>query len=217
MGQPKGRRDFESGQASHSAQELMIVGRVVAAQGLSGEVRVLPLSDFPERFTRSGGRWLRFGPNPPRPVDLIQGRSLPGKKGLYVVRFTGVNSRDAGEALVGAELLVRTSDRPRLEAGEFHLLDLVGLPVHCLSKNGLPEVTPIGTVTDLIHAGNDLLEIQTPRAERLDHASTNPDHPSSMAHNARRLLIPFVPQIVPVVNLQEGWIGITPPPGLLAL
>jgi 16S rRNA processing protein RimM len=30
-------------------------------------------------------------------------------------------------------------------------------------------------------------------------------------------LIPFVEPIVPVVNLAEGWIGITPPPGLLEL
>ena len=33
----------------------------------------------------------------------------------------------------------------------------------------------------------------------------------------RRILIPFVEAIVPVVELAEGWIGITPPPGLLDL
>jgi 16S rRNA processing protein RimM len=33
----------------------------------------------------------------------------------------------------------------------------------------------------------------------------------------RRVLIPFVEAIVPQVNLQEGWIGLTPPPGLLEL
>jgi len=31
------------------------------------------------------------------------------------------------------------------------------------------------------------------------------------------MLIPFVEAIVPQVNLQEGWIGLTPPPGLLEL
>jgi 16S rRNA processing protein RimM len=34
--------------------ELLVVGRLVSAQGLRGELRVLPLSDFPERFTRPG-------------------------------------------------------------------------------------------------------------------------------------------------------------------
>ena len=48
-------------------------------------------------------------------------------------------------------------------------------------------------------AGNDLLEVE------LDSGGQQP------------LLIPFVQAIVPSVHLEEGWIGITPPPGLLEL
>jgi 16S rRNA processing protein RimM len=55
-----------------------------------------------------------------------------------------------------------------------------------------------GKVTDLIHAGNDLLEV-------------------ALQADGRRLLIPFVEAIVPQVQLSEGWIGLTPPPGLLDL
>ena len=40
--------------------ELLVVGRLVAAQGLRGELRVLPLSDFAERFT-SGSCSKTFG------------------------------------------------------------------------------------------------------------------------------------------------------------
>ena len=52
-------------------------------------------------------------------------------------------------------------------------------------------------MTDLISGGNDLLEI------------TRPD--------GRKLLVPFVEAIVPDVHLQDGWILLTPPPGLLEL
>ncbi|EDY37536.1 16S rRNA processing protein RimM [Cyanobium sp. PCC 7001] len=169
---------------------LLVVGKVVAAQGLRGEVRVLPMSDFPERFTRPGRRWLQRRGAEPREVELLTGRQLPGKE-LFVLRLAGVESRDAAEALVGEELLVRSDDRPRLAKGEFHLLDLVGLEVRLLASG---EV--VGTVTDLIHAGNDLLAV---------------------AAGDRQLLIPFVAAIVPEVKLAEGWIGITPPPGLLEL
>lgn len=172
--------------------ELMEVGRLVAAQGLQGELRLLPLSDFPERFTRPGSRWLRSRQGEVRAVRLLSGRQLPGKE-LFVVRLQGCDSRDAAEALVGHHLLVDAADRPPLEPGEFHVLDLVGLEVRLL-----PEGTAIGTVTDLIHGGNDLLEI-----ERRD--------------TGRRLLIPFVEAIVPEVHPQDGWIGLTPPPGLLEL
>lgn len=170
----------------------MEVGRLVAAQGLRGELRVLPLSDFPERFTRPGPRWLRSRQGEVLAVQLLCGRQLPGKE-LFVVRLEGCDDRSAAEGLVGHHLLVDAADRPPLEPGEFHVLDLLGLEVRLL-----PEANAIGTVTDLIHGGNDLLEIE-------------------LTDTGRRLLIPFVEAIVPEVQPEQGWIGLTPPPGLLEL
>ena len=188
-------------------QELLVVGRVVAAQGLRGELRINPLSDFPERFTRPGKRWLR--PAPGRrgeaaiatAVELLSGRQLPGKE-LFVIRLEGVNDRSGAEALVGQELLVPAADRPKLARGEFHLLDLVGMEVRLMETpegQGTPAAGRcIGTVKDLIHAGNDLLEVE-------------------LTAGGAPLWIPFVKAIVPEVQLEAGWIGITPPPGLLEL
>lgn len=181
--------------AEELQEELLVVGRIVAAQGLQGELRVNPLSDFPERFTRPGRRWLSQRQGPAQDVQLLSGRQLPGKE-LFVIRLEGVGDRSAAEALVGRELLVPSSDRPRLKRGEFHLLDLVGLEVRLLQADGSPGTT-LGRLRDLLHAGNDLLEVERPAGAPL--------------------LIPFVTAIVPRVELAEGWIGITPPPGLLEL
>ncbi|MFM8935530.1 MAG: ribosome maturation factor RimM [Vulcanococcus sp.] len=181
--------------AEELQEELLVVGRIVAAQGLQGDLRVNPLSDFPERFTRPGRRWLSQRQGPAQDVQLLSGRQLPGKE-LFVIRLEGVGDRSAAEALVGRELLVPSSDRPRLKRGEFHLLDLVGLEVRLLQADGSPGST-LGRVRDLLHAGNDLLEVERPAGAPL--------------------LIPFVTAIVPRVELAEGWIGITPPPGLLEL
>jgi 16S rRNA processing protein RimM len=176
--------------------EWLMVGKVVAAQGLRGELRVVPRSDFPERFTAPGPRWLRLKQMEPRPVNLEAGRQLPGKE-LFVVRLAGIDSREAAEALVGQELLVRGDDRPELAEGEFHLSDLVGLQVR-MEADG----RSIGTVVDLLSAGNDLLEVEL-KAEGPGEGQ------------GRRVLVPFVEAIVPTVNLSEGWLGLTPPPGLL--
>ena len=176
--------------------ELLEVGRIVAAQGLRGELRVNPLSDFPERFTRPGPRWLRNRQGGLQSTHLLNGRPLPGRE-LFVIRLEGVNDRTAAEALVGQELLVPAADRPRLKPGEFHLLDLVGLAVHRLDETD-HRGELIGHVRDLLHAGNDLLEVEL-------HGS------------GRTLWIPFVQAIAPRVDLANGWIGITPPPGLLEL
>ncbi|MEN9766079.1 MAG: ribosome maturation factor RimM [Vulcanococcus sp.] len=173
-------------------QDLLVVGKIVAAQGLRGELRVNPLSDFPERFTKPGQRWLQLRQDAPRAVTLLGGRQLPGKE-LFVIRLEGIDNRTAAEACVGQSLLVPAGDRPKLAKGEFHLLDLVGLEVRLLESGAV-----IGKVQDLIHAGNDLLEVVLEGKEQ-------------------PLWIPFVEQIVPRVELAEGWIGITPPPGLLDL
>ncbi|MEY3768798.1 MAG: Ribosome maturation factor RimM, partial [Cyanobacteriota bacterium] len=72
--------------------------------------------------------------------------------------------------------------------------DLVGLEVRLLADGRV-----LGTVTDLIHGGNDLLEVALNEA------------------GGRTVLIPFVEAIVPTVALEEGWLGLTPPPGLLEI
>jgi 16S rRNA processing protein RimM len=191
-----------------AAEDLLLVGRVVAAQGLGGEVRVQPLSDFPERFTSPGRRWLRRRDEPARCCQLLSGRQLPGRE-LFVLRLAAIDNRTAAETLVGSDFLVAAGERPALAEGEFHLLDLVGLEVRLL-----PEGRPIGRVEDLIHAGQDLLEISlwsegpALRAE----GSIVSEH----GKRARRL-IPFVHAIVPEVHLADGWLGVTPPPGLLEL
>ena len=232
--------------ASGSAEDpgdLLEVGRLVSAQGLQGEVRLNPLSDFPERFTVPGQRWLQGRTGPAKAVTLLSGRQLPGRE-LYVLRLEGVNDRSSAEALVGHALLVPASDRPPLAEGEFHLLDLVGLEVRLLADGGV-----IGRVTDLLHAGNDLLEVElapdpSRAAEPIRAADPIVAPAPAMAEDSgpaprpgpnaaagqpaptpksagptkpRRILIPFVEPIVPEVHLAEGWLGITPPPGLLEI
>lgn len=211
------------------------IGRIVGAQGLRGEVRVYPNSDFPQRFLEPGTRWLRR-PNRTEvePVELVQGRFLEGK-GLYVVQFEQVTNRDQAEALRQSVLLVSASDRPPLEPGEFYVGDLVGLAVYLQGSD-----TQVGVVVDLYAAGNDLLEIQllpeiasTPASVSPDSqvipekmTAENPDQPTAPSRKSKRrakqaashpptVLIPFVEEIVPIVDLEAGRIEINPPTGLL--
>lgn len=193
VGDPGASAAAADGTAGDAGPELLVVGKIVAAQGLKGELRVNPLSDFPERFTRPGPRWLQGRTGPARSTTLLQGRNLPGKA-LFVIRLEGVTDREQAEALVGHALLVRSDDRPPLADGEFHLLDLVGLEVRLLDDGRV-----LGTVTDLIHGGNDLLEV------------------ALREEPTRTVLIPFVDAIVPTVDLAGGWLGLTPPPGLLEI
>ena len=202
-------------------REWIEVGKIVAAQGLYGELRVYPDSDFPERFLEPGTRWIqRSGQAQPEPMELIEGRFIPGK-GLYVIALEGIDNRTQAEALKQAKLLVPIGDRPQLEDGEFHVQDLVGLPVF---RQDTGE--ELGVVVNLIPAGNDLLEVKINETsvEKIEDEKTDRVVPNrkSKIRKARRkstksntILIPFVEAIVPVVDLEEGRIEITPPPGLI--
>ena len=57
----------------------LTIGRIVAPQGLRGEVRVNPSSDFPERFIKPGPRWLQAEEEEPLEMELKSGRQIPGK------------------------------------------------------------------------------------------------------------------------------------------
>ena len=47
----------------------MSIGEIVAPQGLKGDIRIKPSSDFPERFTQPGKRWLQKANELPTEID----------------------------------------------------------------------------------------------------------------------------------------------------
>lgn len=202
------------------ADSWLQIGKIVAPQGLTGELRIYPNSDFPERFEKPGQRFLkRPGETEPQPIKLLSGRYLSGKE-IYVVRLEGVENRDQAEALRDSLLLVPASDRPKLGKDEYHVRDLIDLEVF----NQLTGEA-VGVVVDVIPAGNDLLEVQL--HEQPEPPPEKPEAPvpnrTSKIRKLKRqtlnkpttVLIPFVKAIAPVVDLESRRIEITPPPGLL--
>ncbi|MFN6487875.1 MULTISPECIES: ribosome maturation factor RimM [unclassified Nostoc] len=198
------------------------IGKIVAPQGLSGELRVYPVSDFPERFEVPGKRWLLCsGDTEPQPIELLAGRYISNKN-LYVIKLAGVENCNQAETLRGCTLMVPASDRPQLGEDEYHVLDLIGLEVFMQASGEL-----VGTVVDIIPAGNDLLEVKLHPSFTTDKGQmTNTSAPFDFAQGKslstsdkkqKTVLIPFVEAIAPVVDLKSHRIEITPPPGLLEI
>ena len=169
----------------------MSIGEIVAPQGLKGDLRIKPSSDFSERFTEPGKRWIQKTDELPTEIKLIKGKLIPGKS-IYVLSIEGVSNRSSAEKIIGWSLVIPIDSRPNLNSDEYHYFDLIGLE----ARVG-PEKNVIGYVTDLIKGGNDLLEI-----ELLE---------------GKKVLVPFVKAIVPDIEIKEKWLRINPPPGLLEL
>jgi len=169
----------------------MSIGEIVAPQGLKGDIRINPFSDFPERFTKPGKRWIQKNNELPTEINLKKGTLIPGKS-IYVLSIEGVSDRRSAEEIIGWKLVIPVDSRPNLGKDEYHYFDLIGLE----ARKG-PDKTLIGFVTDLIKGGNDLLEIELVEG--------------------KKVLVPFVKEIIPEIKLKEKWLLINPPPGLLEL
>ena len=172
----------------------LTVGLITSPQGINGEIKVKSLSDFEERFTKPGKRWIQKEHEIPKELELTSGFKKPGKD-FFIVRFREITERNQAENLRGYRLLVKVDSIPQLNENEFHLTELVNLQVKILEKN---QFNIIGKIINLENEKNNLLVIQ-------------------LLKNNKKVLIPFVKEIVPIVDIKNKFIIITPPPGLLEL
>ena len=174
--------------------EWLVVGIITSSHGIKGELKVKSLSDFSERFTKPGKRWLRIDKEEPILYNLISGYKKPGKD-LFIISLDKIQDKDSAERLKKYKLLVESNNIPKLKQGEFHLNQLVNLKVKIQRDN---QVEIIGEVVDLINESNNLLEIK-------------------IYENNKKVLIPFVKEIIPIIDLEKNFILINPPKGLLEL
>ena len=173
--------------------EWLIVGLITSPHGINGKVKVKSLSDFEERFTKPGKRWIQKEKNNPEELELISGFKQPGKES-FIVSFKEIKNRSQAENLKGYKILVQSGDMPQLEKEEFHLIQLVNLNVKSLENK---QLRVIGKVVNLENEKNNLLVIKL--------------------LNNKEVLIPFVKEIVPVVDIKNNFLIIEPPIGLLEL
>ena len=174
--------------------EWLVVGLITSCHGIHGQVKVKSLSDFEERFLQPGMRWLQKDNEPPSQIELTSGYKQPGKE-TFIIKFQGINTRNHAEQMKKCKILVRTETLPKLKKEEFHLMELINLEVKTLENDKLKI---IGKVINLENEKNNLLVIE-------------------LFKNHKQVLIPFVKEIVPLVDVKNNFLIINPPNGLLEL
>ncbi len=175
-------------------KEWLTVGLITSCHGINGQVKVKSLSDFEERFLKPGIRWLQQESEPPSKIELESGFKQPGKE-IFIVKFQGINTRNRAEQLKKFKILVKAETLPKLKKEEFHLLELVNLEVKTFEDD---ELKKIGKVINLENEKNNLLVIE-------------------LFQNQKKVLVPFVKEIVPLIDIKNNFLIINPPNGLLEL
>ena len=171
--------------------ELLVVGRIGRAHGIRGDVNVEVRTDAPElRF--APGAVLRTDPESAGPLTVETARMHSGR---LIVRFAGVSDRTGAEALRQVFLVIDADDSgPAGEPDEDVWWDHELLELEARTSTG----QLLGHVADVLHTpAGELLSIRRP--------------------DGAELLVPFVSEMVPVVDVPAGRVVVDPPAGLLEL
>jgi 16S rRNA processing protein RimM len=171
-----------------------VVGRVVKAHGVTGELVVEVRTDDPDarfapgtalraKHSRRGGAERGY---------VVAGAREHGSR--LLVRLAGVDDRDSADALRGNVFVVDSEDLPPIdEADTYYDHQLEGLHVRTTAGHEL------GVIAEVLHTGaGELLAVKR-------------------SDDGAELLVPFVSAIVTSVSLQDSIVEIDPPEGLLDL
>lgn len=127
----------------------ILLGAIIGAHGLKGEVKVKTFTEAPERLGTYGPLYLKDG----RALTVISVFGV--KAGQAVLRLAEVTTREGAEALKGAELFVPRAALPATDAGEFYHADLLGLRAEDVEGRVLGAVHAVHN-----YGAGDVIEIQ---------------------------------------------------------
>ncbi len=159
------------------SQRLVLMGAILGAHGIKGEVKVKSFAARPAAVADYGPL---LDPKRKRSLDLAIVGAGDAAKGIVIARIAGIADRNAAEALKGVELFV---ERERLPAPtdpeEYYLADLIGLAAFDAKGARLGEIVSV----DNYGAGDLLLAVPA---------------------DGEGFVVPFTKAFVPVVDVAGG-------------
>lgn len=164
------------------SQKYLEVGKIVNTQGLRGEVKITPWTDYPEVFEELDKLYLDDGTS-------FKIKSVKYHKSSVIVKLSGVDDVNAAERLKNKTLYVPREDMDVLSDDTYYVVDLIGLEV-------FEGENFIGKLTEVISTGSNDVYVVKKEGEK-------------------DILIPALKEVVLDVNINEGFMKVKIPEGLL--
>lgn len=175
--------------AKHQTPPYLIVGEVLRPHGIRGELRMRVLTDYPERISKL--KYVYLGQDPQSsPVSRYTVQHMRMHKTYGLLKLKDIDDRDQADLLRELLVMVSIDDAIPLEDDEVYLYQLIGLTVHTST------MTEFGVITDVLETGaNDVYVVQS--------------------DCYGEVLIPIIDGVVLETNLEEGFLRVQLPDGLL--
>lgn len=171
--------------------DFFAVGKIVGFHGLAGEVKVNVHSNA-DLLSDIENVIARHDKMPELSLNIA---SLRIKGNQLLLRFEKYADRTSVEPLLNYQLFVDRQQLRDLTEDEWWLSDLVGLPVFTTDGRA------VGTISSVIDGATATLEIK--------------DEKDLGQNETKSILIPFVKDLVPSVNIKDKRIEVVDLPGLL--
>ncbi|WP_079709426.1 ribosome maturation factor RimM [Paraliobacillus ryukyuensis] len=164
------------------------VGKVVNTHGIKGEVKVIRITDFTERFDQGNILYL-IGKDNDEPIPLTV-KSHRTHKQFDLLTFESYDTIEKVEPFKEGILTILEDQLHELDEGDYYYHQIIGCKVITTDD----EV--IGKIKEILSPGaNDVWVVQRP--------------------NQKDLLLPYIDDIVKVVDIDQQKIIIEPMEGLL--
>ena len=128
-------RSSQSAAKKEKNRDRIVIGKIGAPHGVRGEMRVIPLTDFPERFQELEQVYVGD--------DLMQVEDCWYHKQFVIMKLKECPHREAAAELTGQLLYVDKSQAMPLEEGEYYTFDIIGLEAFDLEGNSLGHITEV--------------------------------------------------------------------------
>lgn len=171
----------------------IVVGEILAPQGNRGEVKVIPHTEFPERFFEMESvRLFEQGSEDTYGVFALEG--CREHKGALILKLEKVDTISQAEQLRQMLIKVSVDELMPLPPGRHYIFQLIGL--ECQTTAGVK----LGVITDVLQTGaNDVYVIR----------------PYPGLTKLKEILIPVIPQVVLDIRPEEGLVLVELLDGLL--
>ncbi len=167
-------------------QQYITIGEITAPYGYHGDLRVRPLTDFPQRFKSLGRVFVnKAGQLLERAVERTA-----VQQGQIVLKLAGIDSPEQVKQFRGSLLQVPREELWPLEEGAYYQFEIIGLRVVTVDGQALGEISEILTT-----GGNDVYVVRD--------------------GTGQECLVPALRTIVREIDTSAGRMVIDPPPGLL--
>lgn len=155
--------------------ELFTIGQIVAPHGVRGDVRIYPETDFPKRFLHMKHAYIDG-----KKYEVTDARL---HKNVVLMKFAGVDDRNASEALVKKLIQVPREELVPLKKGQYYVFDIIGITVYDLDGQVL------GKVSDVLKTGsNDVYVVKDDAGKELLFAAI-PDVIRSIDVDAKKMVV----------------------------